>query len=98
MEYNKKEIILYKIEQKIEWLKKNMPSFDEEDEKRIHKLIVPLILEGATKENFREKALQKDPGFTGRDYFLFVLLTQEDIEKFIKVIHQTVEKSVKKKV
>jgi len=73
-----------KIERNLRWLKENMPSFDVEDEKRIREFVIPLIMEGTTEEDFRERATKRDPDWSGRDFFLFILLTQEDLPKFIQ--------------
>jgi hypothetical protein len=69
-----------------------MPSFSVEDEKRIYDFIIPLIMEGTTEENFREKATQKDPNWCGRDFFLFELLIQEDILGFVRENQGKIEK------
>jgi hypothetical protein len=86
-----------KLETNLRWLKENMPSFDEEDERRIREFVIPLIVEGTTEEDFREKATRKDPDWSGRDFFLFTLLTQEDLPKFIQETQAENEK-VRKKI
>jgi len=71
---------------RLEWLRRNMPSFDQETERRIREIVIPLIEAGATKENFREKACEMfgRKGWTGWDYILFVFMTVENIKKFIE--------------
>jgi|GEM_PF-5433977 len=84
------------LETNLRWLKENMPSFNKEDEKRIREFVIPLIMEGTTEEDFREKATRKDPNWSGRDYFLFTILIQEDLSKFIQETQVENEKARKK--
>jgi hypothetical protein len=83
------------IEQNIEYLRKNMPSYDAEDEKRIYEFVLPLIEEGTTEENFRENATKRDPNWSGRDFFLFDLLIQPNLPEYIEETHKTVKEARK---
>jgi len=80
------------VERNLEYIRKHMPSYDEEDERRIQEFILPLIEEGTTEENFREKATQKDPNWTGRDFFLFDMLTQPNLPQYVQETKEELKK------